>query len=75
MELALKSEGKRAKREVEAKLGGVSEEVVGEAGPPGPLGDDAKGNTLKIPERAEGERDSIPTPIPCILLRLPKGGG
>ena len=28
--------------EVEAKLG-VSEEVVGEAGPPGPVGDDANG--------------------------------
>jgi hypothetical protein len=46
--------GKKGEEEVEAKFGGVSEEAVGEAGPPGPLGDDAKGNTLKIPERAEG---------------------
>ena len=53
--------GEKGEEEVEAKFGGVSEDVVGEEGPPGPLGDDVKGDALKIPERAEGKaRHDVP---------------
>lgn len=45
--------------EVEAKFGGAAEEVVGEKGLPGAVGDGAPRDTLEIPEGAEGRAGDV----------------
>jgi hypothetical protein len=47
--------GRKREEEIETKLGGVAQDVVGFEGFPSALDGDSDGNPLKIPKRTEGE--------------------
>jgi hypothetical protein len=61
---------KERKEEVEAKFCGATEDVVGQKGSPGPLGDDFCGDSLQIPEGLEGGARDV---VPYALLERVRG--